>query len=111
MQPPLHVPAQHAQPVGGVFLQVVDRDTAVWRQEVRDLFGLVWAGGVHWAIGQVAANQPGDRELCIDFGNKKLNLRKRTKKLTINYIKDYKGYCLKDLLHYIQNLSIRFLKQ
>jgi hypothetical protein len=64
VQPPLHVPAQHAQPVGVVLLQVVDRDTAVGRKEVRDIFGLVWAGGVHWAIGQVAANQPRDRELC-----------------------------------------------
>ena len=68
VQPPLHVPAQHAQPVGGALLQVVDRDTAVGRQEVRDMLGLVWAGGVHWAIGQVATNQPGDRELCIGLG-------------------------------------------
>ena len=49
-------------------MQVVDRDTAVGRQEVRDMFGLVWAGGVHWAICQVAADQPGDRELCIVMG-------------------------------------------
>ena len=68
MQPPLHVPAQHAQPVGGVLLQVVDRDTAVGRQEVRDMFGLVWAGRVHWAIGQVTADQPRDRELFSGLG-------------------------------------------
>ena len=48
----LHVPAPHAQPVGGVLLQVVDRDTAVGREEVGDMFGLLLAGSlVPWAVG------------------------------------------------------------
>ena len=67
VQPPLHVPAQHAQPVGGVLLQVVDRDTAVGRKEVRDMFGLVWARGAHWAIGQVATIQPGERNYALNY--------------------------------------------
>ena len=37
----LFVPAGHVQQVGGVLVQVIDKDSSVWWQEVFNLFGLV----------------------------------------------------------------------